>query len=218
MIDCGTHEDVCLGYDDVRAFPTTLFLENSANKRRKYQGKLGQAHDLANWVNKLLLGKEGENNAARYHQVFDQGCRLSGFVDVARVPGTLQFSAQPFSRQDFLNLPLLNISHVVHHLSFTPPDLDQGTSTAMLRSLVPSEHAHAVNPLDDKTFTTYRFHEEAHHFLQVVGTRFGIVGDGNVRSYQMTRQYRSASLKPRAVDKIRILFKFEFFSILIIFK
>merc|ERR1712070_991387 len=87
MIDCGTHEDVCLGYDDVRAFPTTLFLENSANKRRKYQGKLGQADELSNWVNKLLLGKGGDGAGARYHQVFDQGCRLSGFVDVARVPG-----------------------------------------------------------------------------------------------------------------------------------
>ena len=41
--------------------------------------------------------------------------------------------------------------------------------------------------------------KEPHHFLQVVGTRFGTTEIGDLRSYQMTRQYRSASLRPREV-------------------
>lgn len=55
-----------------------------------------------------------------FHNTFKESCRVTGSVEVARVPGILHFEARPFSgeKDASLNPAFTNVSHKVYHLSF----------------------------------------------------------------------------------------------------
>ena len=43
---------------------------------------------------KASIAKRHLHTGASYHSIFTEGCRLSGVLEVARVPGTMHFQAR----------------------------------------------------------------------------------------------------------------------------
>lgn len=108
-------------------------------------------------------------------QVFDEGCRVTGAVQVPRVPGAIRFEARPFSDADSLNLDLLNVTHKVHYFIFGPQGSEKSdvlTSSGSPRINLYKNIAQNVPPdtLTDTTFPITSFGQTSHHFLQVIPT------------------------------------------------
>merc|ERR1712194_84658 len=61
---------------------------------------------------------------ARHHTIFSEGCRVAGYLDVPRVPGSFHLQAETFRfEQVELNPAFTNVSHQVNHLSFSAPEI-----------------------------------------------------------------------------------------------
>jgi len=175
-INCVDFEDTC-GQQQIRSFPTIrLYRRGSKDKEWvDYHGPRALAQ-LSAFLHSEV-GKRHMHAGAAYHQIFGEGCRLSGHVEVARVPGTVHFQAV-HTRDKTLNLAFTNVSHTVHHFSF-------GEAPRQSANQLPAEYRRQVNPLDGRSFTVDKFHKAPTHFIKVVHTRFETTG---MRSYQQTHQ------------------------------
>merc|ERR1711972_655902 len=120
------------------------------------------------------------------------GCRISGNVEVARVPGTVHFQAQ-HTNEKTLNLAVTNVSHFIHSFTF-------GEDPVRMSNLLPAEYRKHAAPLDGKTFAVSKFHMEPHHFIKVVHTRFET---SNIRSYQQTHQWNVRAVKRKAIPQAK---------------
>ncbi|CAE8710072.1 unnamed protein product [Polarella glacialis] len=123
---------------------------------------------------------------ATHHNIFKEGCRLRGHLDVPRVPGTLHFEAR--SASDYqLNYAYTNVSHTVNHLSFGRPG-GHPSDTELLLSLLPAGYAaQQAQPLEGRSFVSEHFHLAAHHYVKVVHTR--LESDESVRLYLYMHQW-----------------------------
>eukprot|EP00756_Hemistasia_phaeocysticola_P033562 Hpha_TRINITY_DN16472_c0_g2::TRINITY_DN16472_c0_g2_i1::g.160606::m.160606 len=192
-INCADFQDMCTD-QKVLGFPTIrLYRRSFGHLRftpftgpREMEGLLGF---MRQEVGKVHTHRED----IHVHSVFKEGCRVRGFVEVARVPGTLHFEAR-HAKDHHLNYATTNVSHTVHHLSFG----DNGYQLKELRhhKAIPSEFHGNVAPLDGQTFATQKFHQAPFHFLKVVATTLSKGGDpswayteDSIRAYQMTHQY-----------------------------
>merc|ERR1712226_1081203 len=92
-----------------------------------------------------------QQTEAHFHYFFQQGCRAEGFVEVARVPGTLHFEAA-HSGDDSLNFAFTNVSHSVNHLSFSTADGSKNSNKYPTR--IPETFRKHVGILDGKAFAT----------------------------------------------------------------
>jgi len=177
-MNCVDFEETCRD-QHVRGFPTVRLFLRSLNQKGKnwvdYTGPRNKK-DLSAFAHEQVA-KRHLHTGATHHSMFKEGCRLSGYVEVARVPGTLHFQAR-HTQEKTLNLAFTNVSHTVHHFSF-------GQAPRRSIAQLPNEYKRHVNPLDGKTFTVDRFHQAPNHFIKVVHTRFE--GSG-LRSYQQTHQ------------------------------
>lgn len=132
------------------------------------------------------------HTGATYHDMFKEGCRLNGFVEVARVPGTVHFQAQ-HSKEKTLNLAFTNVSHTVHHFSF-------GENPRRSMHSLPSDYKKHINPIDGRTFSVDKFHKAPNHFIKVVHTRFA---ESGIRSYQQTHQHSVRTLQRHSVPQAK---------------
>merc|ERR1712032_505513 len=139
-----------------------------------------------------------------FHDMFSEGCRLMGHLEVSRVPGVLYFHAV-HSQDKTLNLAFTNVSHHVHHLSF---------GEAPRRSIyaLPAEYKRHVNPLDGKTFVSPKFHLAPQHYIKVVHTRFEALG---LRSYQQTHQWSVHPSDRRHAPHARFSYDFSPVEVLV---
>jgi len=124
--------------------------------------------------------------------MFNDGCRVVGYVEVARVPGTLHFQAGSSKVKD-INPALTNVSHTVNHLSF-------GQASMALAILLPDPYNKHVSPLDGKTFVVDKFHKAPSHFIKVVHTRFE---QSHLRSYQQTHQWSTSTLRRNSIPQAK---------------
>lgn len=135
------------------------------------------------------------------------GCVLSGSLLVNRVPGNFHVSAHSPSAS--VHMPLLNLSHVVHHLSFGRPlSLDQFGA-------LPAEVAAAWNPLHGAGFIARGPNVTIEHYLKVVHTSYEPQRDeaSHVRTYQYTihsHQYEDPTAYPA------LLFSYELAAVEVI--
>merc|ERR1719171_1912715 len=67
------------------------------------------------------VGKRHLHTGATFHEMFTEGCKISGNLEVARVPGTVHFQAQ-HTQEKVLNLAFTNVSHIVHKFTFGEGD------------------------------------------------------------------------------------------------
>jgi thiol-disulfide isomerase/thioredoxin len=204
-INCVEFEETC-GEQGVSAFPTVrLYKRGFAEKKSftKYQGPRTK-EALSSFLTHEA-SKTQQHGQSTFHEVFKEGCRLQGTVEVARVPGTLHISAR-HTESASLNFAFTNVSHKIHHLSFGHEGIESAYATLQRRlaeRAVPSVVQNAA-PLDGKTFAVTEFHQAPHHYLKVVSTR--IEASGNIRIYQLTHQQRVANIARRAVPQAKISF------------
>jgi len=132
------------------------------------------------------------HSGAHYHDMFREGCRISGSIEAARVPGTVHFQAM-HTNEKTLNLAFTNVSHHVHRFTF-------GEAVERSMSSMPAEYRKNVNPLDGKTFAVNKFHMAPHHFIKVVHTRFE---NGGARSYQQTHQWNVRTMQRKTVPQAK---------------
>eukprot|EP00931_Biecheleriopsis_adriatica_P076051 TRINITY_DN49800_c0_g1_i1.p1 TRINITY_DN49800_c0_g1~~TRINITY_DN49800_c0_g1_i1.p1 ORF type:complete len:468 (-),score=105.65 TRINITY_DN49800_c0_g1_i1:66-1469(-) len=181
-MNCVDFEEVCQE-QHIRFFPSVrLYRRGAKDNYIEYQGARTQ-EAMQSWVQEETA-KRSLHTGVTYHDMFAEGCRLSGTVEVARVPGTVHFQAGSTKQKD-INPSFTNVSHTVHHFSF-------GESPRGLKSGLPSQYKRHVNPLDGQTFTVDKFHKAPSHFIKVVHTRFEETG---LRSYQQTHQWSVRTLQ-----------------------
>merc|ERR1711972_336734 len=146
-------------------------------------------------MGEFLKGKVAERHlhtATSYHNMFSSGCRISGFIEAQRVPGTVHFQAM-HTKDRSLNLAFTNVSHMVHHFSF-------GEAPRRSIAQLPAEYKRHVNPLDGRAFVVDKFHKAPNHFIKVVHTRFEA---SNLRSYQQTHQWSVRTIQRKTAPQAK---------------
>lgn len=193
-INCVDFEEAC-SEQKVRAFPTLRLYRRATGTGgfKEFNGQR-ESDKILKWV-RGQAAKRHLHTDVQYHSMWTEGCRLSGFIDAARVPGTVHFQAMHTGEKN-LNLAVTNVSHLVHHFSF---------GEAPRRSIrwLPEEYKRHVNPIDGKSFVVDKFHKAPHHFIKVVHTRFE---DSDIRSYQQTHQWNARTLQRSTVPQARFSF------------
>lgn len=180
------------------AFPPDLIMLAQLGVMIKLNDKA--IEDSVNLLKKIATDSVSHRhlhrNASR-HAVFAEGCRLSGHIDVPRVPGTIHIEARN-SADTMLNYAFTNVSHTVNHLGFGAED---GVHTLLEKPSSYWSRARATNneaniaPLDGRSFIVSRFHQAPHHFVRVVHTRLDT--HSGARFYLQTHQWNARNF-PRA--------------------
>lgn len=190
-INCVDFEDTCRS-QKVHAFPTIrLYRRGAKAKEWAEYGGPRRMEALTAFADEEVR-KRHLHMGATYHDMFTEGCRLSGYLEVARVPGTVHFQAV-HPRDKDLNLAFTNVSHLVHHFSF-------GEAPRRSISALPAEYKRHVNPLDGRSFVASKFHHAPQHYIKVVHTRFEQTG---LRSYQQTHQWSVQTLQRKLAPQAK---------------
>mmetsp|Transcript_95377 Transcript_95377/g.267137 ORF Transcript_95377/g.267137 Transcript_95377/m.267137 type:complete len:463 (+) Transcript_95377:160-1548(+) len=188
-INCVDFEEACRD-QRVQGFPTIKLFRRGAKDSWEYNGAR-TVEGLAAFAREEV-GKRHMHTGVTYHEIFSEGCRITGKVEVARVPGTVHFQAA-HTNEKTLNLAFTNVSHKIHSFTF-------GSSPEKGMNMLPSEFRRHANPLDGKTFTVDKFHQAPHHFIKVVHTRFE---KSNIRSYQQTHQWSVRTVPRKTVPQAK---------------
>jgi len=194
-VNCVDFEETCQE-QKISSFPTVRLYRRGAQVKggvkgfEEYSGPRNM--DALTTFARNNVAKRHLHAGATHHAIFQEGCRLSGHVEVARVPGTLHFQAM-HSQDKTLNLAFTNVSHHVHHLSF-------GEAPRRSIHALPKKYKKHVNPVDDMTFIVEKFHQAPQHFIKVVHTRFEAQG---IRSYQQTHQWNIRTLQRKTIPQAK---------------
>eukprot|EP00747_Dinoflagellata_sp_TGD_P070573 gnl/TRDRNA2_/TRDRNA2_156650_c0_seq1.p1 gnl/TRDRNA2_/TRDRNA2_156650_c0~~gnl/TRDRNA2_/TRDRNA2_156650_c0_seq1.p1 ORF type:complete len:278 (-),score=42.05 gnl/TRDRNA2_/TRDRNA2_156650_c0_seq1:301-1134(-) len=197
-INCVDFEETCQ-QQQIASFPTIRLYRRGISATMKkdqynyvpYNGPR-QMVAIAGWV-AAEIQQRHLHTGVTYHDMFSEGCRLWGYIDVARVPGTLHLQAM-HTKDSTLNLAFTNVSHKINHLSFGE---EPHRYTGFVETADYEDH---VQPLDGKSFTVNAFHLAPHHYLKVVHTRFETTG---WRSYQQTHQWSIRGIERRSIPQAK---------------
>lgn len=189
-INCVDFEETCQD-QQIHAFPSVRLYRRGAKEKQwvDYAGPR-EGNALAAFA-RGEVAKRHMHTGAKYHDMFSEGCRITGSVEVARVPGTVHFQAT-HTQEKTLNLAFTNVSHHVHHFSFGEND--------KFASKLPKEYRKHASPLDGSTFIAPKFHMAPHHFIKVVHTRFET---SSLRSYQQTHQWSLRTGQRKSVPQAK---------------
>ncbi|CAE7389618.1 PDIL5-3 [Symbiodinium pilosum] len=136
------------------------------------------------------------------HDIFNEGCRVSGQIDVPRVPGTIHFHAKN-GEDHVLNTAFTNVSHTVHSLSFGRP-MDAEGEREELKSQLPAGYEMQGEPLNGKVFASGHFHQGAHHYVKIVHTR--LESNDHARLYLYTHQWYMQTYPRHESPKVKLSF------------
>ena len=120
-----------------------------------------------------------------------EGCHLTGFVLVQKVPGSLLFSA--VSPHHSFDHARVNMSHTVHNLNFGQrferEELD----------VLPKQVTEAMHQLSEREFVSVGQNQSHEHYIKVVGTTFKYLDVGTLTTYKytsMSSTYHSTTKLP----------------------
>lgn len=191
-INCVDFEETCQE-QKIQSFPSIRLYRRGATKDREWVDFGGKrVKDALSEFAHAEVKKTHMHMGATYHQMFSEGCRMKGILDVARVPGTVHFQAM-HTQDKTLNLAFTNVSHHVHRFTF-------GEAPETTRTALPSEYKKNVNPIDGRTFVVPKFHNAPHHYVKVVNTRFET---SSIRSYQLTHQWNVRTIRRKEVPQAK---------------
>lgn len=190
-INCVDFEETCQD-QKVSSFPSVRLYRRGAKDKQwsDYQGRR-DLETLQTFAH-AEIKKRHMHSGAHYHQIFAEGCRIAGNLEVARVPGTVHFQAQ-HTNEKTLNLAFTNVSHQIHKFTF-------GEDNDRSIGLLPAEYKRHANPLDGRTFAVDKFHMAPHHYIKVVHTRFE---SSSIRSYQQTHQWSVRTLQRKTIPQAK---------------
>eukprot|EP00930_Biecheleria_cincta_P064247 TRINITY_DN4980_c0_g1_i1.p1 TRINITY_DN4980_c0_g1~~TRINITY_DN4980_c0_g1_i1.p1 ORF type:complete len:424 (-),score=76.79 TRINITY_DN4980_c0_g1_i1:303-1502(-) len=207
QVNCAAFNDLCKE-EGIRAFPQVRFYPRTVQKKAVHKdvefafpAPLVMMSMMANvhlgdevveqMRNALLETAKGvvqqrhlHTNVSQ-HAMFREGCRLSGHLDVPRVPGTIHFEARSAADRT-LNAAFTNLSHTVHNLSFGRPDAKPKDRWKILE-LLPEAYGLHAEPLQARAFHSHHFHQGAHHYVRVMHTRLD--ASEHVRVYLYMHQW-----------------------------
>ena len=107
-----------------------------------------------------------------------EGCHLTGFVLVQKVPGSLLLSA--VSPHHSFDHARVNMSHKIHHLNFGQKfDRDE-------LQVLPEQVTEAMHQLSDREFVSVGQNQSHEHYIKVVGTTFNYLDVGALSTYKYT--------------------------------
>lgn len=224
-VDCVTHADICRE-QGIQAFPTLRWYEEGIFQAPPYKNDRTVAALSSFAKRKLELnakfkdwsqnqkGKTKEEYRQLYNVAENPGCQVSGTLMVNRVPGNFHIEAK--SKNHNLNAAMTNLTHRVNHLSFGP--MGKNPSRQVLRALkqVP-ESLQQFSPLDDKLYTTTKFHSAYHHYIKVVSTHlnFGSSSKSIPTLYQFLEQSQIVSYDAVNVPEARFSYDLSPMSVVI---
>jgi len=190
-INCVDFEETCQ-QQKVHSFPSVRLYRRGFDKKQwvDFRGRR-EVGDLESFA-RGEVKKAHRNTGAKFHEIFSEGCRIQGYVEVARVPGTVHFQAMHTADRT-LNLAFTNVSHRINSFTF-------GEEPANMQRLLPAEYRRHAAPLDGRSFTVDKFHEAPHHYIKVVHTRFEA---SDLRSYQQTHQWSVRTIQRKTVPQAK---------------
>ena len=218
-INCVEFQSAC-SEESVTSYPSVRLYRRSVGSTKRvstYEGDRSLAGLLS--FLRTEAKKRHLHVGAQHHYVNTQGCRIRGYVEVTRVPGTLHIEDKS-SDTKMMSAAFTNTSHVVNHFSFgdespmlaTKYDffllscfflsVYQSNNDHPNRELgIPDEYRSSIAPLDGKTFLVDRFHQAPHHYIKVVSTTFASLS--NIKSYQITHQHRIANIPKHTIPQAK---------------
>lgn len=144
----------------------------AAGSRRRMEEETPDEEAIRNEEDKDFNDGDGE------HAPAIEGCQVSGFVLVTKVPGSLIIAAK--SSKHSMDMSRTNMTHIMHHLSF-----GQKYEKYEMR-LLPSEVADNMHKLDDKEYLSTRKNQTHEHYVKIVGTTFQYLDVGALQTYKYT--------------------------------
>lgn len=118
------------------------------------------------------------NDGDGEHAPATEGCQVSGFVLVTKVPGSLIVKAT--SSKHSMDMSRINMTHIMHHLSF-----GQKYEKYEMK-LLPNEVAANMHKLDEKEYLSTRRNQTHEHYVKIVGTTFQYLDVGALQTYKYT--------------------------------
>jgi len=183
-VDFSTHCQTA----QIAAFPTVRLYKRDGSFEM-FQSK----RNVENIISFLTTSiRNSHMIVAQHHSMFNEGCEVTGTLQVPRVPGHFHLQAGAFGDVN-VNPALTNVSHEVKHLSFGKIDAKKWAE----RQQIPADMVSHITPLDGRKFIVDRFHEAPQHYLKVVSTT--VQGKREV-FYQMTHTDRVRKLKREGVQ------------------
>ena len=164
-VDCVVQQQMCKD-ERIMAYPTIRWYQDGAAVAPDYRGDrtLGALLDYA----KQRVGKSGDDDDEEEVIIEEHpGCEVSGHLKVNRVPGNLHMEAKSTNHE--INSQMTNLTHRVNHFSFGAPNGPSGHFLDFLPIFndIPKEYRH-TNPMKDKYYPTYHFHQAFHHHLKII--------------------------------------------------
>mmetsp|Transcript_10192 Transcript_10192/g.11739 ORF Transcript_10192/g.11739 Transcript_10192/m.11739 type:complete len:472 (+) Transcript_10192:157-1572(+) len=126
----------------------------------------------------LKVEEEDYLDGDGHHLPAVEGCHVSGYVVVQKVPGSLIVSA--VSSQHSFDTKRVNMSHRVHHLSFGQKFADDELE------VLPDEVTDSLDKLKDREYVSRGENQTHEHYIKVVGTTFKYLDVGTLSSYKYT--------------------------------
>lgn len=122
------------------------------------------------------------------------GCQLHGSILLNRVPG--KFYIQAYSPHHELAPHMTNVSHEIHHLSFTPL-MQSPKDHDATANVVPPNFESTTHPLDGNVYVTHELHQAYHHYVKLVTT--------NDQFYQLIQNSQLAQYEPNEVPEAKFI-------------
>lgn len=145
---------------------------------------------------------------------------VAGRIMVNRVPGNFHIQAESIHHE--LHSAMTNLTHRVNHLSFGPKDGPPGHLLHNIPTFyaIPEKYRRYINPLKDRFYPTYAFHQAFHHHMKIISTHIDSLGPSlltrsNKVIYQILEQSQLVLYDPTNVPEIRFSFDLSPMSVIV---
>jgi len=199
-LDCTAagQSDVC-HMNHIFAFPTIITFKGSTHSHENYHGDRTADAFLGHIDFELPQGRgsgrrledDSDDHAAiraaeeedfldgdEEYAAAQEGCQVSGFVMVTKVPGSLLLASK--SSKHSMDMSRINMTHIMHHLSF-----GQRYEKYELK-LLPEEVKDNMHKLDEHEYLSNKRNQTHEHYVKVVGTTFQYLDVGALQTYKYT--------------------------------
>jgi hypothetical protein len=201
-MNCGDFKDACRDLG-ILVFPTLRLYKRDGHIFTSFKDEKRTFNHILDFLEHSMRSSHFLD--AQHQAVFSEGCQVHGILNVPRVQGFFQLSAEP-SHESSLNPDLINMTHSVSHFSFgdTEAKHHNGYRFAGLKNLgVPSSILDHLQPLNDQQFVVDQPLRVPEHHLKVISTNIEKLED----VYQITHTARvvnsADTSKGRAIPQAR---------------
>ena len=216
-VDCVANPQMCKD-QRIMAFPTLRWYENGQAVSPDYRGdrtvdalmeyvkKRGKHMEKKKKEEQGIFDKHDSNEFAEFEEEHHPGCLVAGHLMVNRVPGNFHMEAQSVNHA--INSAMTNLTHRVNSLSFGSTDPASGHLLQILDyfSNIPEKFKH-TNPMKDKFYPTYEFHEAWHHHMKIVSTHIDyLFNKRNTVLYQILENSQVVYYPEESIPEIKFRF------------